>query len=572
MLLLEGIIFFLSTQSALSEWVLQHHGLPHAGEGFPRIFNLTIQWIDGAQLEPTTIELSLKQSSTVPRNIPIYSNHSDGSHQLQKLANLKHSRFYHDLSQLASFSLTNFEDGKYMMRGSFTAAGEEYEVEPFYPGIHKHSHTAKKGDHIIKRRSLSLAQDASIDYTLPLPGSSDYERWQRLQKIANEKRENRSRQHGKEERRKRQALPSTTYVVQIYMVVDVYLYNTLTVSSQEIGWAGGVDDYVAFFMAHQANEVDVRFRSIDSSVEPVFNFWTIATKLSYLYVAKTNSSSTWTFPPTVPESLQMDALDALNNLNFWVATTPNLPSDADHFMLMTSLDFTSQGSNSIVGLASVAGACGNSPVSVNELGSSTVYAHELGHNLAALHDGTSNSCNGDDSYVMAPSSALTDDQTRGNPWRFSACSVDYFDTFITDLNSNNANCLTNSGDYIDTWADDSLSYLGQEISVDEQCRLVHGNGFTYATSKFDEVCSALWCTQNSISLVAMQAAFPYTTCGNKKWCVEEQCVEDPAAPTLDEDCPFGDSPGLVFSNADIVCANITGPVCAANQPKLCIRG
>ena len=45
-----------------------------------------------------------------------------------------------------------------------------------------------------------------------------------------------------------------------------------------------------------------------------------------------------------------------------------------------SLDLTSPTSGTAnAGLASVGGACGDFPVSVNEFGNTGVYAHELGH-------------------------------------------------------------------------------------------------------------------------------------------------------------------------------------------------
>ncbi|KAF6035854.1 hypothetical protein EB796_005834 [Bugula neritina] len=127
------------------------------------------------------------------------------------------------------------------------------------------------------------------------------------------------------------------------------------------------------------------------------------------------------------------------------------------------------------------------------------------------------------------------------------------------------NCLSNGGSYIASWSEDYTGYIGQTIPVDEQCRLVYGDNYHYATSFFSDVCYTLWCTEDDLSTTAKRAALPYTTCGNMKWCVEEECVEDPNAPALDENCPFGDSPGLIFSNSDLTCATAEAINCAQSS-------
>jgi len=63
-----------------------------------------------------------------------------------------------------------------------------------------------------------------------------------------------------------------------------------------------------------------------------------------------------------------------------------------------------------------------------------VYIYVDYFSLDAAHDGTGNTCSADDQFVMAPSSGLTDTTTRGNPWKFSICSVETFDAFLTTLN------------------------------------------------------------------------------------------------------------------------------------------
>ena len=57
------------------------------------------------------------------------------------------------------------------------------------------------------------------------------------------------------QRVKRQSLSSTDYTVEIYMIVDYYLYVRLAELSATLSWAEGTDDFIAFTMGHLANEV-----------------------------------------------------------------------------------------------------------------------------------------------------------------------------------------------------------------------------------------------------------------------------------------------------------------------------
>ncbi|XP_052790624.1 zinc metalloproteinase-disintegrin-like BjussuMP-1 isoform X2 [Mya arenaria] len=45
-----------------------------------------------------------------------------------------------------------------------------------------------------------------------------------------------------------------------------------------------------------------------------------------------------------------------------------------------------------------------------------------------------------------------------------------------------------------------------------------------------------------------------TVCGNKKWCINGQCVHDTRAPSVPDDCPYGDQPGVVTNG--YTCAQI----------------
>ncbi|PVD33653.1 hypothetical protein C0Q70_04911 [Pomacea canaliculata] len=50
-------------------------------------------------------------------------------------------------------------------------------------------------------------------------------------------------------------------------------------------------------------------------------------------------------------------------------------------------------------------------------------AHELGHSLAAEHDGTGNTCSAADRYLMAGTTSRVTPQNLRHPWFFSPCSA-----------------------------------------------------------------------------------------------------------------------------------------------------
>ena len=52
--------------------------------------------------------------------------------------------------------------------------------------------------------------------------------------------------------------------------------------------------------------------------------------------------------------------------------------------------------------------------------------------LSAEHDGTENACRSEDRYVMAAGTYNVTASNKLNPWKFSSCSVNYFNTFFAD--------------------------------------------------------------------------------------------------------------------------------------------
>ncbi|XP_067943400.1 uncharacterized protein [Watersipora subatra] len=331
-------------------------------------------------------------------------------------------------------------------------------------------------------------------------------------------------------------------------------------SAERLDWAGGVDDYISFIIAHQVNEVDIRYRMISYRSYYEFRQWKINTKLSYLNVAMTESASPWTSLSNSTFPTLFDGEDGLYRWTHWVKTS-SLPP-ADHFMLLTGLNLIRDGNISIAGRAFIGGICSENSTSFSEFSSSAIYAHEIGHNLGAYHDGSNNYCKEEDQYVMTPAPGLQDSSTVGHNWIFSACSVRYFDVFLTILNmqvqqnslneyysfstikrrNDFANCLLGAGVYIPEWEDRLSGRLRQAMPLDAQCQLAYGKDMYYARSQYDTVCSDLSCTNGNGTAYIYSSidTLQYTSCGNKKWCEKDVCVYHPDAPALDEGCPFED--------------------------------
>ncbi|XP_067943187.1 zinc metalloproteinase/disintegrin-like [Watersipora subatra] len=429
------------------EYLISHSGLPAYSETHPHIFAIEIGWVEDEGV--TNLTMSLVQSEAVGRMIPLYATDNDGRPVQTRLANLKHTAYYHDLSIQASISLTSFSGERYIMAGSFLRGENMYNIMPYNPKTHKRSLGAATGDHVIERQKTD-SPPKPTDYMFPNENTPEYLRlmrsWAKVKRVIPSK--------DKEKLRRRRSLQENSiYTVQLYMLVDVYAYNMLVDQASFVDWPNDEDDFIAFYMGHQANESTIQMPYSAHSPEQ--------------------------------QNGRLSASRSLQILNEWVNDNPAILSKADHVMLVTSLDIHFDDSLETTGIAWVGGICGKYRTSIVELNNTATYAHELGHNLGAAHDGNDNSCSGNDDFVMAATGEITNINTRGNPWYFSDCSVEYFDAYLNELGSE-PNCLEDNEELVDLSAINSASYLGQIFSVDEQCLLLYGEGYMF----YGYVCTA----------------------------------------------------------------------------------
>ncbi|XP_049826682.1 A disintegrin and metalloproteinase with thrombospondin motifs 16 isoform X2 [Aethina tumida] len=151
-----------------------------------------------------------------------------------------------------------------------------------------------------------------------------------------------------------------------------------------------------------------------------------------------------------------------------------------------------------------------------------VAAHEVGHLLGAVHDGSpppsylggpgAEKCQWTDGFIMS------DLRHTERGFRWSSCSIASFHHF---LNGDTATCLFNS-----PHEDESLPRVlpGKLLSLDAQCRRDRG---TSACFKDDRVCAQLFCFDaGSGYCVAYRPAAEGSPCGDGQYCLNGRCVAE----------------------------------------------
>ncbi|XP_076269046.1 sol narae metalloprotease isoform X2 [Rhynchophorus ferrugineus] len=151
-----------------------------------------------------------------------------------------------------------------------------------------------------------------------------------------------------------------------------------------------------------------------------------------------------------------------------------------------------------------------------------VAAHEVGHLLGAVHDGSpppsylggpgAEKCQWTDGFIMS------DLRHTERGFRWSPCSVSSFHHF---LNGDTATCLYNA-----PHEDESLPRVlpGKLLSLDAQCKRDRG---TSACFKDDRVCAQLFCFDSGSGYcVAYRPAAEGSICGDGQYCLNGRCVAE----------------------------------------------
>ncbi|EDW00923.1 GH21155 [Drosophila grimshawi] len=251
----------------------------------------------------------------------------------------------------------------------------------------------------------------------------------------------------------------------------------------------------------------------------------------------------------------IDSAAALTDMGKYLFRERRLPV-YDIAVAITKLDMCRRTSafgecnRGTAGFAYVGGACVvnkrlekvNSVAIIEDTGGFSgiiVAAHEVGHLLGAVHDGSpppsylggpgAQRCRWEDGYIMS------DLRHTERGFRWSACTVQSFHHF---LNGDTATCLHNA-----PHEDSALgrSLPGTLLSLDAQCRRDRG---TYACFKDERVCAQLFCFDAQTGYcVAYRPAAEGSACGNGYHCLDGRCTPLPSNIIPD----YGNNYRLVYN-------------------------
>ncbi|XP_021338922.1 A disintegrin and metalloproteinase with thrombospondin motifs 18-like [Mizuhopecten yessoensis] len=324
--------------------------------------------------------------------------------------------------------------------------------------------------------------------------------------------------------RKRINISSTQYQMGLIVIIDFSIYQT---------WYRRSDEATAV-----ERDIDAKSK-IRQYMAHVIN--------------GTPGASPWTSRRFIAQPRDLVyADDALNELIKWRYRMGHELPIHDHTILFTGYDLyrPTLANKGVAGFARVRSMCSHSSVSVVEehggFGSILTATHEIGHSLGAYHDGHNNSCAGEDNFIMTPIGGSATPSNALNPFHFSECSEDAFDNLIDALPR--SHCLTDETDTYDQ--EEFESYLtqkaGQLYGPNQQCRQHLGSESYYAwggiLGEATEVCTHMAC-KNAMSNTSFNIYYAAqgTSCGNKKWCVDGECLYEEKAPKREETCVHGDA-------------------------------
>ncbi|KAL3888135.1 hypothetical protein ACJMK2_000515, partial [Sinanodonta woodiana] len=218
--------------------------------------------------------------------------------------------------------------------------------------------------------------------------------------------------------------------------------------------------------------------------------------------------------------------DYLNDLSAWDKKTGSVRLPPyDHAMLFTRHEMYEEAANdSVGGYSPIGGICemGNRISVIRQrdyFWTISTAAHELGHNLGAVHDGEGEAiaCNSSDFFILSDQEIqFSPDKTYSrNPWLFSICSVESFKKTLK-----HRDCARNAGVVYDPT--ELMTYMktmpGQVYTNDRQCEFFRGRGSTYCQAAPEHICSFMRC-RNPLTggcFTMFNIAARGTSCGYNK--------------------------------------------------------
>jgi len=217
----------------------------------------------------------------------------------------------------------------------------------------------------------------------------------------------------------------------------------------------------------------------------------------------------------------------LNNFCDWDGEKKNpMGANYDIGLIFTGYNIYNEqsGSDSVVGMAPVSRTCKfltKRSCGISEgkgFNAGLIMAHEIGHNLNMLHDGSNGNGCGNNKYVMGPqiSPGITD---------FSSCSKQYLKEYLQELDDFGINCMRDNGNALMEHSEGNL-LPGQRVDKGEQCSLIYGDGYTEDPT-MPNFCKSAGCRNPDTGYYgsANEAPLPGTPCGKNKVCYNGECMK-----------------------------------------------
>ncbi|XP_073987285.1 sol narae metalloprotease isoform X3 [Rhodnius prolixus] len=452
-----------------------------------------------------SLDLNLERNNNLMRNdVPLYSVIANSTGHLEYQL-LQHEEplgvTYQDIKNQAALVIhTDPEDGATLYEGTI---GHELVVRPLPSSLRlrmmeneiENAHIEKS--HVIFKRKQQDKVPHYSDYALMEPGD-----------LVSKIRRKRSL------RRKREA-PYVIYP-EILVIVDYDGYRL----------HGGDNVQIKRYFISFWNGVDLRYKLLKGPK--------VRISIAGIIISRGRDAT----PYLERNRVGRDAIDsaaALTDMGKYLFRERRLPV-YDIAVAITKLDMCRRQfpkdtcNRGTAGFAYVGGACVvnkrlekvNSVAIIEDTGGFSgiiVAAHEVGHLLGAVHDGSppptylggpgAERCRWEDGYIMS------DLRHTEKGFRWSPCSISSFHHF---LNGDTATCLYNS-----PHEDESLPRVlpGKLLSLDAQCRRDRG---TSACFKDERVCAQLFCFDSGSGYcVAYRPAAEGSPCGDGQMCNSGRC-------------------------------------------------
>ncbi|XP_037713531.1 A disintegrin and metalloproteinase with thrombospondin motifs 18 isoform X4 [Drosophila subpulchrella] len=459
--------------------------------------------------------------------------------ELQEIAHEEHHRnevgevFQDEKNMAAILMRRHMETGDLIMEGNI---GHDLVIKPL---PHELSPNPEESHHIIYKREASAAEDQLSDFAFMEP--DDLLASEKLERL--QRRQSRSRrsapsspdfedlndedegalesepQVAESRTRSRRQAPYIIYP-EVLVIVDYDGYRL----------HGGDNLQVKRYFISFWNGVDLRYRLLKGP--------RIRISIAGIIISRGRDAT----PYLERNRVGRDAIDsaaALTDMGKYLFRERRLPV-YDIAVAITKYDMCRRRkggrcTKGTAGFAYVGGACVvnkrlekvNSVAIIEDTGGFSgiiVAAHEVGHLLGAVHDGSpppsylggpgAQRCRWEDGYIMS------DLRHTERGFRWSACTVQSFHHF---LNGDTATCLHNA-----PHEDSALgrSLPGTLLSLDAQCRRDRG---TYACFKDERVCAQLFCFDAQTGYcVAYRPAAEGSACGNGYHCLDGRCTPLPS--------------------------------------------